>query len=491
MGALVASLGAGCGARQADEGAVDAPGILVFSGLTSGSYLHAIRPDGSGFTGVELPETCGPERFSRDGRVLSCLYVGDIGEDYAVTRAGTEWRRVPKPAELKLHAWDSGAADSPLAAPAGDRIAFIRPNDNSSWFSIRGEIVVADTDGSNERVVAEDGEAPAWSPDGDRLAFARCEVHEPRDVFRSAETADCSLWTVNVSRQDDPKLLVEDTASLPIWSPDGRFVAFYRETRPCETFCHSRIVVVPATGGDPQTVGPDLVLASDDRFSWWPGLAWLPEAAPVVVPSKDDSRGNELELQRCVDIWNRARMYPYPTGAVNVSLVEGRCQITLSDYGGVCEQREEMPFRYWCPSHGLGLHQLTHKYRVWNAHGAHDGKLSLFDPPKGTRLPLPQAPPHPMLDGYVIPYGKDGEPLPDLKLTEGDGTCYATGGDEYPLAYPDQYSVKCWWPDSGSDNCFKRPGRLAIGDIVMCPHILWHEANDPMRFVKVRVTKFE
>ena len=47
-----AAVVSGCGARNeraAGEPGVDAPGILVFSGLGSGSYLHAIRPDGTVF----------------------------------------------------------------------------------------------------------------------------------------------------------------------------------------------------------------------------------------------------------------------------------------------------------------------------------------------------------------------------------------------------------------------------------------------------------
>jgi hypothetical protein len=63
-------------------------------------------------------------------------------------------------------------------------------------------------------------------------------------------------------------------------------------------------------------------------------MAWLPETAPVIVPTHDDTGDDELELQRCVDVWNRARMHPWPTGPVNVSLVDDRCQVTVSDLPG-------------------------------------------------------------------------------------------------------------------------------------------------------------
>jgi hypothetical protein len=495
--AIAACLSAGCGARQArDNSGLDASGILVFSGLTSGSYLHAMRPDGSGLTGVELPKTCSPERFSRDGRVLTCIDLSDYADpaEYSVARKSAAWRRIPRPSDEGLPAWEGGDEDSPLRAPVGDRVVFVRPGDDDSWFFLRGQIVVADADGSNERVVAEDGEVPTWSPDGKRLVFARCRISEKELLGEpfADRPAECSLWTVPADGTKRPELLVENTASVPVWSPDGRFVAFFRDIRPCETFCRSLIFVVPATGGDPQKVGPELMLADDDRFGWWPALDWLPASAPVIVPTKDDSRADGLELQRCVDTWNRARMYPWPTGAVNVRVVQDRCQVTLSAYGGVCTQSAELPFRFWCPSHGAGLHMLPPQGRIWNAHGSRDGTLSLFDLPTG-RLSLPNAPPYAMLDGYIYPYRKDGAPLPELKLTDETGTCYPTDGfDDYPLAYPDRYPAgRCYWPGYGSDDCFKQPGPVAVGDILLCPASIWDKAYDPLRFIRLTVTKLE
>jgi hypothetical protein len=267
-------------------------------------------------------------------------------------------------------------------------------------------------------------------------------------------------------------------------------VAFLRDVR-CETYCVDRIFVVPADGGKAHAVGPEL-MKPRRGFEWWRGLAWLPDSVPVVSGRVKGEPIDQLELQRCVDIWNRARMYPWPTGLLNVHLVGDRCQVTVASYGGLCTQSAGMEFRYRCQSHGAGLHLLPPEDRVWNAHAAEDGQVRLFDPPKGPRLALPKAPPFPMLDGYVIPYGKDGEPLADLKVTEVAGTCYGTGEpDRYPLALPDQYPARCWWHGSGSDDCFKRPGRLAIGDVVLCPESAWKDVYEPMHFFKVKVVEFE
>jgi Tol biopolymer transport system component len=55
----------------------------------------------------------------------------------------------------------------PVWSPDKEMIAFAR-NDGSA-----DSVWVMDANGSNERVIAEDGIQPAWSPDGSRLAFVR------------------------------------------------------------------------------------------------------------------------------------------------------------------------------------------------------------------------------------------------------------------------------------------------------------------------------
>jgi hypothetical protein len=496
--ALAACLvAAGCGAKTAGEAAIDAPGILVFSGLPSPPFLHSIRPDGSDLRGVALPDTCSPESFTRDGHTLICWDLDadfDGPFEYAVEREGAHWRRVSMPDQWAYPDWASPTeedVDAPEWLAGGKKVAFIRPTNEPAWFSSTGDVAVTNADGSNERVVARDGQIPRWSPDGTRLAFARCEVFErnEQDAFARGR-AECSLWTVAVTGTASPELLVEDADSPPVWSPDGRFVAFLRHSGACESYCRSQILVVSAKSGDPQKVGPELIQLNDCPLDLCPEMVWLSETAPVIVPTHDDTGDDELELQRCVDVWNRARMHPWPTGAVNVSLVDDRCQVTVSDYQAICTQTAEMQFRFWCPSHGEGFHNLQPDFRVWNAYGDKDGQISLFDPPKGPRLPLPTAPPHPMLDGYVIPYSKDGLPLPDLKLTEVTGTCAGgTGMPGYPLVYTDRYPVRCsWHPSEFTDSCFSPRRTVEAGDTVFCPDAQWKQPFDHMSFFAVKVT---
>ena len=483
----VAAVAAGCGTRTER-----ASGILVFDGLATGSYLHAIRPDGRGLEPLRLPKTCSPSDFSRDGRVLRCDEWTDPWGTYAVTRRGQAWRRVPLPREWRypprvakgLDYEADFAIDAPEWAPAGDRIAFIRRPDapyGDIWYSGTGNVVVADREGKSERVVARRGEVPTWSPDGTRLAFARCRVTKADPTDEDAEdSARCSIWTVSVTKPKSAERLADDVSSPPVWSPDGNFVAFLRATRHCAVVCKRRIFVVRASGRDPRPVGPTLTEASQ--------LFWLPQSAPAVVLTRETTPEAALGLQRCVDIWNRARMQ-WPTGAANVRLVKDRCQVTVAEIrdhgflsaGFPCWQ--PVPFSYQCPSHGGALHTLDPAQRVWNAEVDKTGKLTLARAPRGPRLPLPTRSPYPLLNGYVLPFGTDGRPRPGLIFARTlTGTCVGRGY----VRHPD--SLRCGWTKRGftyvDDSCFKAPGRLRVGDVVLCP-----EGAGSTSFIRLKLSK--
>ena len=144
-------MGAGCGVQRAsDEGAVDAPGILVFSGLSTPPYLHSVRPDGTDEHGVALPKTCSPQKFSADTLVCWNLDGSDLERNwqYAVGPKGGEWRVVDMPL-MALPDW-AGLDQYQVAAaqwsPSRDRIAFVRILDDDStygWFSPGGDVSVA------------------------------------------------------------------------------------------------------------------------------------------------------------------------------------------------------------------------------------------------------------------------------------------------------------------------------------------------------------
>ena len=96
---------------------------------------------------------------------------------------------------------------------------------------------------------------PALSPDGEFIVFGhRGETDSQFDLYVKPSDAESLLRLT-----DDP-----DVERSPTWAPDGRQVAFIRQTGR-----HSRIVTVPLDGG-PERVLADLGNSQVRRLAWSP-----------------------------------------------------------------------------------------------------------------------------------------------------------------------------------------------------------------------------
>ena len=81
---------------------------------------------------------------------------------------------------------------------------------SGSRFVTRGDLWVADADGTHRGELVADADQPAWSPRGRRLAFTR----------------GGSVWTVRADGLDERRLA---QGAHPAWSPDGKRLAFDRD----------------------------------------------------------------------------------------------------------------------------------------------------------------------------------------------------------------------------------------------------------------------
>lgn len=183
-------------------------GRILFSAAPPGTdayFLFTVAPDGSDLVPFGDHSTLFRSQLqssaSRDGSRIVLLYGTDI---YAMDGDGSNMRAVPNGSD----------AFTPQISPDGGRIAFSRG----------GDIWVMNFDGSNlaELTSVVEGEdfSPAWSPDGQTLAF------ENRSA--SDDWIDWNIYTIGVDGSN-PTLVTSEAPGPdlePAWHPDGGRLAF-------------------------------------------------------------------------------------------------------------------------------------------------------------------------------------------------------------------------------------------------------------------------
>ena len=154
---------------------------------------------------------------------------------------------------------------APAWSPDGSRLALERSELPSN------RIVVMNADGSSDRALT-DGAVdanPAWSPDGNTIAFDR----------RSGEGS--MIVVMNADGTDLRELTSGGVDANPTWSPDGASIAFQRGA-PGAT----RIFVMGADGSDPRAVtsGPDT------------DAAWSPDGRTIAFARTTEDGYSHLRL---------------------------------------------------------------------------------------------------------------------------------------------------------------------------------------------------
>lgn len=116
----------------------------------------------------------------------------------------------------------------PDVSRVGGRIVFVR-GDGITANPAAGRIMIRERTGEERPLFADpsiQGFSPAWSPTGDRVAFARTLPTCPLQTCVDGQSA---VWIVNADgtglRQVTP-VGAAGWANYPTWSPDGAFVAY-------------------------------------------------------------------------------------------------------------------------------------------------------------------------------------------------------------------------------------------------------------------------
>ena len=86
---------------------------------------------------------------------------------------------------------------------------------------------------------------PQVSPDASRVVFVRVTVNDKREGYNT------SIWSVPTAGSEEPHQLTKgDHDSTPRWSPDGKYLLFVRATEKDGKPEPSQLSILPMSGGD-------------------------------------------------------------------------------------------------------------------------------------------------------------------------------------------------------------------------------------------------
>jgi TolB protein len=245
-------------------------GRLLLNGA-AGSEVHifAVRPGGSGEVDL-TPDADGfAGRWSPDrSRIVFETTRSGRSEVFVMNADGTHRTRL-------------AAGHSPAWSPDGGRIAFISG----------GGLIIMYVDGSDRRALptGREPDSPSWSPDGRVIAFTQLNVGRCGLIVFDVHCAR-DIHVLNVDGSGDRAVTQAQGAAAfdsdPVWSPDGRTIAFWR-------------AAFGRFGGDLYLVAPDgtglvQLTATADVDEGFP--VWSPDGRALAFARRTRTTAFDLAL---------------------------------------------------------------------------------------------------------------------------------------------------------------------------------------------------
>ncbi len=236
-------------------GAATAPSAIAIANCGSPPSIDLVDPETGSTRMLTQLQTCNQVALSPDG---SQVAFEDKSNGLSLVNVSTgQIRQVVAPVGT------ARPAQAPAWSPDGKRLAFCRPDSDGPQSATFVVYIVA-TDGSNEHAVT-DGCDPAWSPDGTKFAFTR----------------DDGVYVSGADGSNPQRFVVvgSDVGSQefddgPSWSPDGTRLAL----RSVPAVGNDRVLVVAQLDGTEQFA----VTAPASSGLIQAGSSWSPDGTRIA-----------------------------------------------------------------------------------------------------------------------------------------------------------------------------------------------------------------
>jgi serine/threonine protein kinase/Tol biopolymer transport system component len=240
--------------------------ILLMIGVASFFWLKAepAAPDWSRAAHMQLTNHAATEFFpslAPDGK--SFVYASNETGNYDLFV-----QRVGGKTATPLTSDTPSDEIEPMFSPNGERIAFRSTREPAG-------VYVMEAGGENVRLLVAGCHHPAWSPDGKEIV---CSTAGHEEAPTTRNTRPSALWIANVET-GDKRVLCENDAMQPSWSPNGDRIAFWFMP---PSSGRSDIGTISRNGGEIE------VVTKDASTNWNP--VWSPDGKYLYFAS--DRSGN-------------------------------------------------------------------------------------------------------------------------------------------------------------------------------------------------------
>ncbi len=139
----------------------------------------------------------------------------------------------------------------------GSRLAYIREHDSSNLWRVRLQPIAKEKAELSQITSGTSSYgAPSFSPDGKWISFAL-----------GANDAETNIFKMQATGGEPIQLTYFEHAltSSPAWSPDGQRIAFV-----CDQNGTPRVWTISANGGTPQSLEETNAADTNNELAWWP-----------------------------------------------------------------------------------------------------------------------------------------------------------------------------------------------------------------------------